>query len=216
MRSGWMALRGAGAFALVLVGGPRVDAADDDGLVEVVAKDELSVARGTRDEGPGKQRGIHPKLINKGEKHELDRFALLRFDSDQFGKSARAAALLLQATEDHTHKGRHRFRVYVVRDGDEQDEAFEFKKYDPKAKGTLFEDTRGMLDRDQVVILGTFTSEPGEAIQFTSSILTSAVRADTNGVVTLVLTRETEGGENSTFATIGSESPPKLVIKPAK
>jgi len=222
MRTGSMAktmamtMTVAGVLALGLTGWPRADAAESNDLVEVVAKDELTVARGTRDDGPSKQRGIHPKLINSREKHELDRFALLRFDSDQFGKNARAAALLLQATEGDTHKGRHRFRVYGVRDGDEQDEAFEFRKYDPDAEGALFKDTRRMLDSDQVVSLGTFATESGKAVQFTSAMLTALVRADENGVVTLVITRETESGENSTFATIKSETPPKLVIKPTK
>ncbi|MFN3165795.1 MAG: hypothetical protein ACE37H_01890 [Phycisphaeraceae bacterium] len=187
-----------------------------DEPIEVVASQDLNVRRGNDNEGPVKENGIlHPKKASD-DKHPLDRFSMIRFDSQDFGKEVRAVELVLQAKDAETHDGRFRFRVYAVRDGDEQDEAFTEKDYDPSAEGTLFDGSSNMLDRKQVVVLGAFTSERGKEIRFSSNLLTSLVRADRNGTVTLVIARESDGGEDSVFHDRASETPPTLRLAKKK
>jgi hypothetical protein len=186
---------------------------DGDGLLEVVASQDLTVRRGV--DKAAKEPGIHPKKINRKEKHELDRFAMIRFDSDDFGKDVRAVGLRLTPVifGDERNKPM-RFRVYGVIDGDEQDEKFDEKTYDPNAEDTIVDRRIStVLDRKQVSILGTFSTEKDEAVLFTSKTLLSLVRTDTNGTVTLVLVRTTDSGLNSTFARRETATPPTLVMK---
>jgi len=181
-----------------------------DEPIEVQASQDINVRRGEDNEGPVKENGIlHPKRA-ADEKHPLDRFSMMRFDSEDFGKEVRAAELVIHAKDAQTHDGRFRFRVYAVRDGDEQDETFTEKDYDPSADGTLFDGSTNMLDRKQVVVLGTFTTERGKEVRFSSNLLTSLIRADRNGTVTLVITRQTDGGSDSAFHDRASDSPPTL------
>lgn len=185
---------------------------EDDGLTDVVVSQHLSVARGTRESGPKKQGGIHPKRVNEKESSPLDRFALLRFDSKDFGKDVRNVALIMKARDGNQFQGRHRFRVYAIRDGDKEDEQFKEKDYDPKAEGTVFKNTSRLLDSRQVISLGTITTEAGKDVQFLSRQLTALVRADTNGTVTLAIIRETESGKNSVFDDRRSKNPPTLKL----
>lgn len=198
------------AAAVMLLATPAI--AD---TTEVLPSHDLTVARSNGT--PTVQGGLHPKNVSKREKSALDRFIMLRFDSEEFGKGVKAAALILQARDDEkAHEGRHRFRVYGVRDGDKEDELIEEKGYKPSAPGTLFENTSTMVDRKQVSVLGTFTTETGKQVQFLTSSLTSFVRADRNGTITLLIIRETDGGENSVFNDRKTNTPPKLVMKVAK
>lgn len=185
----------------------------EDGLTHIVASQDLSVRRGT--DKAVKEGGIHPKNISRKEKHELDRFALIRFDSEDFGKGVRAAGLRLQPLSFGDHKNKPmRFRVYGVTDGDPQDEKFTEKDYDPNAEDTIVDRRIStVIDRKQVSILGSFSTEKDETVLFTSRSFLSFVRADTNGTVTLVIVRETESGLNSTFLPRQSERPPTLLMK---
>ncbi len=182
--------------------------------VEVVASQDLTVRRNSNAqvEQPAVEKGIHPKSIKEDEKNRLDRIAMIRFDSQSFGKDVRGAALLLQARDGDMHKERYRFRVYGVRDGDKEDETFTEKEYKPAAKGSLYDDSSNMIDRQQVATLGSFTSEPGKQVQFSSESLLAFIRADKNGTVTIVITRETENGGNSVFEDTRSQNPPKLKL----
>jgi hypothetical protein len=188
------------------------EAAKDNDLIEVVASHDLSVRRGT--DSAVKEGGIHPKKISNKKKHELDRFAIIRFDSEDFGKRVRAVGLKLTPVNFGDYNKSMRFRVYGVYDGDKQDEKFTEKDYDPNAEDTIV-DRRisNVLDRKQIAILGTFSTEKDEPVLFTSKSLLSLVRTDTNGTVTLVLVRTTDSGQNSTFARRQTETPPTLVMK---
>lgn len=197
-----------GVFAFAAIGVSESTLAADP--IEVKAKEDLSVRRGDRESGPAKERGIHPKIVTEKEKNELDRFSMIRFDSEEFDKDVRAVELTITARDEGTHKGRFRFRVYGVRDGDKEDEKITEKTYSPGDEGTLFDGSRNMVDRNQVVILGAITSEADKEVKLSSSSLTSFIRADTNGTVTLVIVRETEAGENSVFFDSKSEKPPVL------
>lgn len=185
----------------------------DDGLIEVVASQDLSVRRGT--DKAVTEKGIHPKKVNRKEKHQLDRFAMIRFDSEGFGKNVRTVGLKLTPVIFGDEKNKPmRFRVYGVNDGDKEDEKFDEKTYDPNAEGTMVDRRIStVLDRKQVSILGGFSTEKGDEVLFTSSTLLSLVKTDTNGTVTLVIVRETDTGLNSTFAPRQSETPPRLVMK---
>lgn len=198
-------------FALALPASAETD--EDDGLTKVVASQNLSVRRG--EEALIKDLFIHPKNISRKTKHKLDRFALIRFDSEDFGKNVRVAGFRLQPLSfaDYGDKPM-RFRVYGVMDGDPQDEKFTEKDYDPSAEEALANPrTANMVDRRQATILGGFSTKVDEPVLFNNEKLLSFVRADTNGTVTLVIVRETEAGENSTFRTRKSKTPPTLVIK---
>lgn len=185
----------------------------DDGLTEVIASQDISVRRGT--DKAVKEKGIHPKKISRKEKHQLDRFALIRFDNEDFGKDVRAAGLRLKPVIFGDHKNKPmRFRVYGVTDGDEQDEKFTEKDYDPNAEDTIVDRrVSTVIDRKQVSILGSFSTEKDEEVLFSTRNFLAFVRADTNGTVTFVLIRETESGLNSTFAPRQSEDGPRLVMK---
>lgn len=187
-------------------------AEQDNDLFEVVATHDLSIRRGT--DMAVKESGIHPKKVNNKDKHELDRFAMIRFDSEDFGKRVRAVGLKLTPQNFGDYNKSMRFRVYAVYDGDKQDEKFTEKDYDPNAEDTIV-DRRisSVLDRKQVNILGTFSTEKDEPVLFTSDTLLSLVRSDTNGTVTLVIVRTTDSGQNSTFARRQTETPPTLVMK---
>lgn len=183
----------------------------EEGLVKVEASEAVTISRNDG-ETPTKQKGLHPKKAFERES-KFDRFCMIRFDSEDFGKSAKFAALLINAKDSETHEGKYRFRLYAVRDGDKEDEQFVEKDYDPAAEGTLFTDNASLIDKRQVYLLGTFTTERGEAVKFHNSKLTSFVRSDRNGTVTLVIIRDTITGENSTFMDKGSDTPPTLVLK---
>lgn len=202
-------------FALmsVLVMPAWADDEKDDGLTEVIASQDISVRRG--EDKAVKEKGIHPKKINRKEKHKLDRFAMIRFDSDDFGKDVRAAGLRLKPVIFGDHKNKPmRFRVYGVNDGDEQDEKFTEKDYDPNAKDTIVDRRIStVIDRKQVSILGSFSTEKDEEVLFSNRNFLAFVRSDTNGTVTFVLIRETESGLNSTFAPRQSDDGPRLVMK---
>lgn len=187
--------------------------ANDKGLTEVIASQDLSVRRGT--DKAVKEKGIHPKKISRKEKHQLDRFAMIRFDHEDFGKDVRAVGLTLTPVIFGDKKNKPmRFRVYGVNDGDEQDEKFDEKTYDPNAEDTIVDRRIStVINRKQVSILGSFSTEKDEDVLFTTRNLLAFVRGDTNGTVTLVIVRETESGLNSTFAPRQSEKGPKLVMK---
>lgn len=202
------------AIALILPAHAEDDAEEkDDGLTRVVASQDLSVRRGT--DKAVKEQGIHPKKISRKEKHKLDRFAMIRFDSEDFGKDVRAAGLRLTPVIFGDHKNKPmRFRVYGVNDGDAYDEKFEEKTYDPAHEDSLVDRRIStVLNRRQVSILGSFSTEKDEEVLFTSRSFLSLVRTDTNGTVTLIIVRETESGLNSTFAPRQSEKGPLLVMK---
>jgi hypothetical protein len=178
---------------------------------DVVASQNLSINRGK--DKPGKKASVHPKDASENIKSPLDRFVMLRFDSEAFDKDVRRAALQLEPV---TFDGDQpmRFRVYAVRDGDAEDEQFEEDTYDPSAEGTLFDPGRElMLDTRQLLAIGTFNAEKGKTVQFTSGALVQLIRADRNGTVTLVITRDTEGKENSTFAPRKTKTPPTLILQ---
>lgn len=183
----------------------------EDGLTELKASQDVSIRRGEGE--PIKENGIHIKNISKKSKHKLDRIALLRFDRDSF-ENVRAVGLHLDPLNFSDYNKSMRFRVYGVNDGDEQDEKFTEKEYDPTAEDTLV-DVRytTMIDRKQVSILGTFSTEKDETVLFTSRNLLAFVRSDTNGTVTLVIVRETETGHNSSFHSRHGEKAPRLVMK---
>ncbi|MEM9348149.1 MAG: hypothetical protein AAGB26_16185 [Planctomycetota bacterium] len=185
----------------------------DDGLTRVIASQDLTVRRG--EDKAAKEPGIHPKKINRKEKHKLDRFAMIRFDSEDFGKEVRAVGLQLTPVIFGDEKNKPmRFRVYGVNDRDEQDEKFKEKTYDPNAEDTIVDRRIStVINRRQVSILGSFSTEKGEQVLFTNKNLLAFVRGDTNATVTLVVVRETESGLNSTFAPRQSETPPTLVMK---
>jgi len=184
----------------------------DDGLIEVMASQDLSVRRG--EDKAVKESGIHPKSVKQRERHKLDRFAMIRFDSEDLGKGVRAAGLRLQPVNFSDSNKAMRFRVYGVNDGDEQDEKFTEKTYDPNDEKSIVDRRLStMLDRDQVAILGTFTTDKDEAVLFTTRNLLAFLRADTNGTATLVIVRQTDSGHNSTFATRQQDNGPRLVMK---
>lgn len=202
---------------LVVLAGLLLITAEHAGadLIEVAASEDLSIRRGD-DGNPVKENGgIHPKKVSNKDESPLDRFAMIRFDSADFGKDVRAAALVLQPRtgDNDGFTGRHRFRVYGVRDGDKEDEQFNEKDYKPGAEGTLFDGSRNMVDRRQVSVLGSFIAEPGEEVRLITSPLLAFIRADRNATVTLVITRQTDSGENSVFEPRTSENSPKLVLK---
>ena len=178
--------------------------------IQVTASEDLSVRRGDGEGGPVKERGLHPKTVSEKEKNPLDRFVMIRFDSADFGKDVRAVEFSIQARSDDTYDGRFRFRVYGVIDGDKEDEVITEKDYDPGAEGSLFDGSRNMLDRKQVAVLGSFSTKRGETVRFSSNLLTSFVRSDTNGTVTLVIIRESESPDNSVFEDRKTEHPPTL------
>lgn len=181
---------------------------------DVVASQNLSIDRGK--EKPGKRANIHPKDASENIKSPLDRFVMLRFDSEAFDQDVRRAALELEPV---TFDGDQpmRFRVYAVRDGDPEDEQFEEDTYDPSAEGTIADPGReSLIDTRQLLAIGTFNAEKGKTVQFTSTALVQLIRADRNGTVTLVITRDSEGKENSTFAPRKSKTPPKLILQLAE
>lgn len=183
----------------------------DDGLIRVVASQDLCIRRG--EEEVIKERGVHVKNVKRREKHELDRFALIRFDSEDF-ENARAVGLHLEPFNFSDYNKAMRFRVYGVLDGDEQDEKFEEKTYDPNDEDSIVDRRLStMVDRKQVTILGNFSTEEDETVLFSTRNLLAFVRGDKNGTVTLVIVRETESWHNSTFTTRESETPPMLVMK---
>lgn len=187
--------------------------AEDDGFTRVVASQNLTVQRG--DEKATKNKGIHPKKINRKEKHRLDRIAMIRFDNPDLGKAVRVAGLRLKPVNFGDHKNKPmRFRVYGVRDGDQQDEKFTSKDYDPNAEDTLV-DRRypTIIDRRQVAMLGSFSTERDEIVLFSNRQFLAFVRADTNQTVSFVIVRETDSGLNSTFAPVGSDDAPTLLLK---
>lgn len=191
----------------------QAQADQDDGLTEIVASQNLSVRRG--EEALIKDLVIHPKNISRKTKHQLDRFALIRFDSEDFGKGVRAAGFRINPLSFAEYGDKPmRFRVYGVLDGDPQDEKFTEKDYDPAAEDALADRrTANMVNRKQATVLGTFSTKVDEPVLFTNRNFLSFVRADTNGTVTLVIVRETETGFNSTFRTRKSKTPPMVVIK---
>lgn len=202
------------AFLLVLPAYAEGDQEEkDDGLTRVMASQDISVRRGT--DKAAKEKGIHPKKISRKEKHKLDRFAMIRFDSEDFGKGVRAVGLRLVPVTFGDKKNKPiRFRVYGVTDGDEQDEKFTEKDYDPNAEDTIVDRRIStVIDRKQVSILGSFSTEKDEEVLFTTRNLLAFVRADKNGTVTLVIVRETESPLDSTFAPRQSENGPRLVMK---
>lgn len=201
--------------ALLMCLTPPVQAEDekDQGLTEVAASQCLSVRRGT--EEAVKEEGIHAKNLSPKTKHRLDRFAMIRFDSGDFGKPVQGAGLRLRPFKyDHEEFESMRFRVYGIKDGDKEDEKFEEKTYDPLAEDTIL-DRRiaNMLDRKQVALLGTFKTVENENVLFSSRGLLTFLRQDTNGTVTLVLVRETESGLNSRFSSAHSQTPPTLMMR---
>lgn len=213
MRNSSKVLAGSLFITLTLLALPSLAADDenDDGLIEVVASQDLCVRRG--EDKAIKEGGIHVKNVKEREKHPLDRFAMLRFDRDDF-RDVRTVGLRMTPVNFSDYNKAMRFRVYGVLDGDEQDEKFEEKTYDPNGEDTIV-DRRltTMIDRKQVTILGNFSTEQDEQVLFSTRNLLAFVRGDTNGTVTLVIVRETESGHNSTFATRQSETPPTLVMK---
>ncbi|MFK7789156.1 MAG: hypothetical protein AB8C95_06610, partial [Phycisphaeraceae bacterium] len=64
---------------------------EDDGLTEVFASHSLTVMRGT--DKAIKSKGIHPKKIERKEKHSLARIAMIRFHHADLGKRVRLAGL---------------------------------------------------------------------------------------------------------------------------
>ena len=180
--------------------------------IEVTASQDLSVSRGKGERNPGKQAGLHPKKIN-GDKYDyLERFAIIRFDSKDFGKNVTAAAFHISAKDTDTHDARFSFRLYAVRDGDKYDEKFTEEKYDPKNEDSVYKNNRNMLDARQVILLGHFRTERGRNVTFTRPGLLKLIQGDTNGTVTLIVTRDTESPKNSTFYDRRTENPPKLSI----
>lgn len=192
---------------------PLLPAQAEDDLTEVVASQDLSVRRGV--DKAVVEKLIHPKKVSRKEKSELDRFAMVRFDSESFGKDVTAIGLKLKPYifSDKNNKPM-RFLVYAVKDGDPQDETFDEKAYDPEADDTILDrSTPLMLNRDQVFVLGGFVADQDRDVLFTSDQFLAFARADTNGTMTLVLVRETDSGKDSTFAARESETPPTLVMK---
>lgn len=180
--------------------------------VEVTPAQDLTVRRNERNRDPGTEGGIHPKRIDEREARPLDRFAMIRFNSEQFGRDVRAAAFSIHARGDADGfgDGHFRFRLYGVRDGDPQDEAFTEGTYNPAADDTVFQDSRNMLDRRQVVVLGSFTADRGEQVNVSTPQLLAFIQQDTNGIVTLIIIRETDSGQNTTFDPRTSNNPPML------
>jgi len=181
---------------------------------EVAASQHLSISRGK--DKPGKSTVFHPKKGGKKVDNPLDRFVLVRFDSETFGKDVRAAGLRLEpATFDSDEP--MVFHVYAIHDGDPEDEQFEEKTYDPSAEGTVADmESSLMIDLRQVRLMGRFQASQGKTVEFSSAELVQLVRKDSNGTVTLVIIRETGGPENSTFKPRKSKSPPTLLVKMAE
>ena len=201
------------AFILPVYAQEEAEAEEkDDGLTEIMATNDLCVRRGPNDKAI-KEGGVHVKNVKKREKHELDRIALIRFDSEDFNR-VRAVGLRLEPVNFSDYNKAMRFRVYGVLDGDEQDEKFTEKTYDPNDEKSIIDRRLStMLDRKQVTILGAFATEKDEPVLFTTENLLNFVRSDENGTVTLAIVRETESWHNSTFATRQDENGPRLVMK---
>ncbi|MGB0768251.1 MAG: hypothetical protein ACPGYV_11135 [Phycisphaeraceae bacterium] len=205
-RSG-IALLTAAAFVLPAY----ADEERDDGLIEIMALHDVSIRRG--EDKAIKERGVHVKNVSRREKHKLDRIVMLRFDSKDFA-DVRAVGLRLEPVNFSDYNKAMRFRVYGVLDGDEEDEKFTEKDYDPNGEGTMIDRRLStMLNRRQVTILGNFSTEKDEPVLFSSQNLYNFVRSDSNETVTLVIVRETESWHNSTFAPRQSEKGPRLVVK---
>jgi len=144
-----------------------------------------------------------------------NRFVMLRFDSSLFGSTATEADFQITGTVgtgwDIAPDGN--FQLYGVNDGDAQDEAIT-NAYNPNATGAIFiGGNHPHVDLTQLTNLGSFLANSGSTSTFDAPSLLNFIQADTNGIVTLVITRNSTGN-NSVFADSASLTPPTLTVIP--
>jgi hypothetical protein len=163
---------------------------------------------------------LHPK--NDPNITTTDRFAMIRFDSASFGANVSSAQL--NVTTSTWDAAAFTFTVWGVNDGDAQDEIVMDTgvgtTYAPGAAGTLFVNNALMIDTAQVTSLGTFSTPANTVtnttVNFSSANLLSFLQADTNGVATLVITRNTDSGGNSSLAVSSNATAayrPQLIVE---
>jgi hypothetical protein len=177
-----------------------------------------------RNNGPSVEDGLlHVKYAGNA----ADRYGMIRFDSTtDFGAGATAATFSITADPDTgtLWQGTFTYNVYGVPEALAYDEAFLEgpTNYDPlNASSSLWDGISVIGDRDRLdasvlTFLGTLDNvSAGATASLADGNLLSFIQADTNDIVTLVLTRTIDGGtDNSVFQNRGSASPPTLTIVP--
>ena len=162
----------------------------------------------------GVENNLHVKQSNS---NATDRFVMLRFDSAELGSSITSATFLFSANPDSSvqFQNTYTFEVWGVSDGDPQDEKFVegAANYDPNVAGGLFNNSTNLLDGSQVTSLGTFVASAGTQVSLNTPALLTFLQADSNDTATLVVTRVTNIGGNSTFLDRTSPSPPRLSVE---
>ena len=163
---------------------------------------------------------IDPGLLHvKKANNNADRYGMIRFDSaTDFGPGATAATFSITArSEPSSHwVGTFNYQVWGVPDGTVNDEVFSEggANYNPLLGPVWDGSSDNRLDQSVLTLLGTLTGvDAGETHTLVDGNLLTFVQADTNNVVTLILTR-TNSGNNSVFQSRTEASPPRLNIIP--
>jgi hypothetical protein len=133
----------------------------------------------------------------------VNRFAMIRFNSSTaFGSAATAATFQITSSSNTTTQWTistvGSYQVYGVINGDAQDEAID-NTYDPDAAGTIYVAGNPPVQTSQLTNLGSFSTGANNTVSFSNAALLSFIQADTNGIVTLVITRNTNNTGNSVF-----------------
>ena len=185
--------------------------------------------------------GNAPTLVLKQDTAASHRKAWLRFDLAAVkGKGTLSAATLkLTVVPNTTGNVERVFAVYGLNDGQEgenwvegdggEDNQPENEITWANAPGNDLKSSRGVL-ASAAKPLGTFTmanpnyeqNNKADAIAFTSDALVEFLNADTNGVVTLILTQE-KPGSNTVITNFAAKEHPKgpapaleITLGPAK
>ena len=177
----------------------------------IVASQDLVV----RNNGPTAENNLHVKKSGTGN---TNRYGMIRFDSSEFGAGVTDVTFQITARTDSAvqWQGTYNYNIYGVPDLTAFDEAIVEGAYNPTS-GNIWDgsDTSNFIDDTQVVLLGTITGvDAGETHTLNNANLLGFVQADTNDIVTLLLTRTTNASGNSVFQQRTEGSPPQLIVVP--
>lgn len=164
-----------------------------------------------RNNGPTVEGNLH---VKQDTGTAADRYAMIRFDSaTDFGANAIAASFSITANSNTSTNwtGTYDFAIWGINDGTAYDEIFQEGAYVPTS-GTLFDGSDNGVNESVLTSLGSFTNvTAGTTSTLNNANLLAFIQADTNNVVSLVITRTTEGG-NSVFLDRTYGSPPTLTV----
>lgn len=159
---------------------------------------------------------LHAKRFDSNT--SVNRFVMIRFDSTLFGALATSAEFQITVGPSSSWTipaaGSNQFKLWGVNDGDLQDEAVVQASYDPDASvDNIFNAGNPPVKSAQLTDLGNFTANLGDTVTINNAALLAFVQADTNDIVTLVITRNLNNSGNSVFADSTSITPPSLTVE---